>query len=94
MTSYIEYSFQMNKMKMTNIIDKANIIYSGKNFYKLQAEVAFITKKESSDEELTVQDDSTERNGKTETETEPGVTSGENGSSATGSHYYFTCSFR
>jgi hypothetical protein len=61
--SSVEYSFRMNKMNMTNIIDKADIIYFGKNFFKLQAEEASvaqeeaIAQEESSEEDVTVQAD-------------------------------------
>ena len=37
----------MNKMKMTNIIEKADIIYFGKNFFKLQAEEESVEQEES-----------------------------------------------
>jgi hypothetical protein len=47
-TSSVQYSFRMNKMKMTNIIEKTDIIYFGKNFFILQAEEGSVAQEESS----------------------------------------------
>ncbi|MCK5793690.1 MAG: caspase family protein, partial [Anaerolineales bacterium] len=34
--SDVLYSFEINKMKMSNIIERKDIVYAGKNFYKLE----------------------------------------------------------
>ncbi len=48
----IEYSFQMNKMTMTNFIEKSGLIHFGKNFFKLQDESLNTTSDKPVDSQL------------------------------------------